>query len=364
MTSLSVTDMRICRGGARKERVNERPSLLLSRPSKYIASTVMAQRLKDFVRNSPLNRRRGGGYAVLESEQKDPFQHGINFHAHYIGSVESVSRHDSPEVQRIVSDAWKQSQKSRFRKVVITVKSTGLRVKDVRTKVVDDYPIYLVSYCGASSSIEELFFFIHKTKLEKVLRVEFFQLTNTSKVTALTLTVAKAFNIAYKAWMTEKRRKERETNRGSESPLPIRRQIAANGGSGGGGGGKTLHLKKMAPGITSIDGGPYTPPARRKSPQPHENTPKRSGSFGDIPREVAAKNPAMMRVQAENETTGSTHMLTLTDEFDSEFQQIAQLAPQPDLLSTNVREQPDHFNWQEVVKFTDPGSVEDLTSTD
>lgn len=316
----------------------------------------MAQKIKDFVRNSPLNRRRAGGYEVLESEQRDPFQHGISFHAHYIGSVETTSKHDSPEVQQIVADAWKQSQKSRFRKVAITVKSTGLRVKDVRTNVKDDYPIYLVSYCGASSSIDDIFFFIHKTKIDRILMVEFFKLTNSSKVTALTLTVAKAFNIAYKAWLAEKRRIEKETSReiGSESPLPVRRQITADGGRE-----KGSFLKKMAPGIAGTDG-PYTPPAGRKLPQ-DETQVKRSGSFGDLPKESAAKHPAVTRVQAHNDMTGSKHTLMLTDEFDSEFQQISQMATQPDILMTSVNENPDQFNLQEVMKFTDP---EDLASTD
>ena len=317
----------------------------------------MAQMLKDFVRNSPLNRRRAGGYAVLESEKRDPFQQGVNFHAHYIGSVETSSKHDSPEVQRLVADAWKQSEKKLFRKVIITVKSTNLRVRDVRTNIVDDYPIYLVSYCGASSTIDELFFFIHKTKIDKVLMVEFFKLSNTEKVTAITLTVAKAFNIAYKAWMAEKRRHEKETSKGSESPLPVRRQIRAESGS------KSSLLKKMAPGIAGTSG-PYTPPAARKLPPDDTQVVKRSGSFGDIPAESATKNPAIMRVQAENDVTGSTHTLTLTEEFDLEFQRISQTAAQPDLLTTSLTEQPDQYNWEEVMKFTDSSSVEDITNTD
>ena len=315
----------------------------------------MAQKLKDFVRNSPLNRRRGGGYAVLESEQRDPFQQGVSFHAHYIGSVETTSKHDSPEVQQMVADAWKQSQKSRFRKVVITVKATGLRVKDVRSGIKDDYPIYLVSYCGASSTVDELFFFIHKTKIDKVLMVEFFKLSNSAKVTAITLTVAKAFNIAYKGWMAEKRRKDKES---SQSPLLSRRQIRADNG------GKGSFLKKMAPGVTGIDG-PYTPPAGRKLPQDESQMVKRSGSFGDIPCELTAKNPATIRAQIQNAVTGSTHTLTLTDEFDAEFKNLSQTAAQPDLLTTNLSEQqPGQFDWQEVMQFTDPSTVDDVASTD
>lgn len=315
----------------------------------------MAKKLKEFVRNSPLNRRRGGGYSVLDSEQKDPFQHGICFHAQYFGCTETTHKHDSPEVQELVSDAWKKADKSRFRKVSFIVKATGLTVKDARTGVKDDYPIYLVSYCGSSQSVDELFFFIHKTKLEKKLMVEFFKLSSSSKVTALTLTVAKAFNIAYKAWMADKRQRDRESNKGSESPLPIRRQIPTGGGE------KGMLLKKIAPGVEGIDGGPFTPPVIRKPTGEEGVLTRRSGSFGDIPSETAIKNPAVMRVQAHNAVTGSTHTLTLTDEFDKEFEHISQSTEQPELLINNLEDQ---FDLQVVMKLADqPGSVEEDTPT-
>ena len=289
----------------------------------------------------------------MESEQKDPFQQGIPFHAHYVGSVETQNKHDCPEIQRTVTNALKQTQKSRCPKVTLTVKTTGLRVKNLRTNIVDDYPIYLVSYCGASTAEEELFFFIHKTKIDKVLRVEIFKLSNTSKVTAITLTVAKAFNIAYKAWMAEKRRKERESSKGSESPLLTRRQIPGPNG-------KSSLLQKMAPGVTSTDG-PYTPPVGRRLPT-DDLKHKRSGSFGDIPGETASKNPAVIRVQAQNEVTGSTHNLTLTEEFDVEFKEIAETSSQPDQLSTSLRKEPDTFDLREVMKHADSAeSVEDFT---
>ena len=193
--------------------------------------------------------------------------------------------------------------------------------------------------------------------------VEFFKLSAASKVTALTLTVAKAFNIAYKAWLAEKRQKAKETSilKGSESPLPIRRKIKADDDKS-----TSSFLKKMAPGIAGTDGGPYTPPAGRKITQEESKAVKRSGSFGDIPCESASKNPAVMRVQAHNDVTGSTHMLMLTDDFDSEFQRISDASEKPDLLTTNLsEEQPDQFNWDEVMKFTDdPSSVDDAASTD
>ena len=315
----------------------------------------MANKLRDLVRNSPLNRRRGGGYAVLESEQSDPFQQGINFHAHYFGSVETTYKHDSPEVQQMVADAWRKSDKSRFRKVVITVKSSGLSVKDARTGMKDDYPIYLVSYCGASHTVDELFFFIHKTELEKKLIIEFFNFSNSSKVTAITLTVSKAFNIAYKAWMANKRQREKESSKGSESPLPVRRMIPA--ATDDEVKEKQSFLKKMAPGVAGVDGGPFTPPAVRRTALEEASLTKRSGSFGDIPDESALKNPAVVKVQAHNETTGSTHNLMLTDDYNREFELISWSTEQPDLLGTNIEGQPDQFNWQDVVKFTDPSSV-------
>ncbi len=310
-------------------------------------------RLIEMVRNSPLTKRRAGGYSVMESS-KDPFVQGISYHAHFVGSVEVGAKHDNPDVQEKIKTVWEESHASgkHFPKVVLTVKATALRVKDATSKQVEDFPIYLVSYCGASQAFDQLFYFIYKSRIDRILRAEIFKLSNAEKVTALTLTVAKAFNIAFKAWVAEKRRREREMNKGSQSPLVQRRQDGA-----------LSHLAKLAPGVPTKASGPFTPQAVRKvDTESQESQPKRSGSLGDIPAEAAAQNPAVMRVRAQNESTGSTHDITLTDEFDKEFQQLAVSRATPDVLETSpVPHPPDAFTLDHIKDHVDTDSVEDLT---
>ena len=310
-------------------------------------------KLVEMVRNSPLVRRRSGGYEVLDTESKDPFTQGVDFHAHYLASVEVNSKQDSPEVQEKVKAACVASKKATksMRKVVISVRSTSLRVKDTSTKITDDYPIFLIAYCGGHAEFEEVFFIIHKTKIDKQLRAEIFKLSSEHKVKAVTLTVAKAFNIAYKAWLTEKRKKDKSdtiaASRGSESPLMQRRHLGNSKEAE-----KPSNLTKLAPGVAKV-AGPYTPPVPRK---PSEDSRQRRGSFGDEPKdkEGALKNPAVVRVIAKNEKTGSTHNVVLTGDFDAEFQQLAESRSRPDVLRTSLAiDETDHFSMDEIKAYID-----------
>ena len=45
-------------------------------------------KLLDMVRNSPVVKKRMGGYSLMEAESRDPFIQGITFHAHFVGSCE------------------------------------------------------------------------------------------------------------------------------------------------------------------------------------------------------------------------------------------------------------------------------------
>ena len=256
-------------------------------------------------------------------------------------------------MQEAIKTAWTEGQRSKsLKKVEIIVKANSIRVKHAKSKLVEDYPIFLVSYCGASSDVDTMFFFIRKPvpKVDKLLLAEIFQLSDASKVTAITLSVAKAFNIAFKAWMAEKRKRERdqkaEQNRvGSESPRVQRRQIAPKTK-------EPSHLVKIAPGVSKTSG-PYTPPVTRKVEET-EMRPKRSGSFGDTP-DGAVQNPAIRRLRTKNEVTGSTHDVTITGDFDDEFEQLAETSSHPDLLDTNLpgNPNPDDFNIADITKHAD-----------
>lgn len=303
-------------------------------------------RLVEMVRNSPLVKRKGsGGYEVLDTEQRDPFLKGIVFNAHCYGSAEVEDKHNSPAVQEAVAQVCENSKKS-LRKVVLTVKAHCFTVTDVATKICDSYPIFLVAYCGGHGEVEDCFFFIHKTKLDKTMRVEVFKCSNEEKVKAITLTLAKAFNISYKAWMIEKKKQEKlkENGKGSESPVMPRKVIQAPGKS---------NLVRMAPGVVS--GGTYTPPAPRKPPSGLGGGHGRRGSFGDEPALVALKNPAVVRAVAHNEITGSTHNVILTDDFDTEFQQLAESrsSTKPGVLRTSISEDTDHFSFDAIMAHID-----------
>ena len=318
-------------------------------------------KLVEMVRNSPLGKRRGGGYSVLDTENQDPFVKGITFNAHFVGSIVVNAKQDTPEVQMAVGEACKEAMKMEhgkspgLMKAALTVKANTLRVTYTGSRLAADnfidYPIYLIAYCGGHGEMDDLFFFIHKTKIDRVLNAEIFKFSESSKVNAVTLTVAKAFNIAYKAWMSQKRKEEKKN--GSESPTVPRKHLGVGGGGGGGGGAKGISNGKPSPLAAVVASSSatsyYTPPAPRKPTTAEAQPRQRSGSFGDKPEAGAAKNPAVTRAQADNQVTGSTHNVTLTDDFDQEFQELAETRARPELLNTSLGDdQPDNFEIETI----------------
>ena len=278
-------------------------------------------------------------------ESRDPFVLGINFSAHYLASVEVQSKQDSPEVREKVKEAYSDaSADKKLRRVRITVKSNCLEVADVSSKVTDSYPIFLVAYCGGHPELEDTFFFIQKTKLDQRLFAEIFKFSDAQKVRAVTMTIAKAFNIAFKAWTTQKRRRERTNSRGSESPVPQRKN--SNGVKQ-----STLATKQV---------GPYTPPPPRKPAEEQELGRQRSGSVEENHgKEPVLKNPAVMRVIAKNEKTGSTHNVTLTDDFDKAFQELAETRASPDVLRTSLAvDETDGFTIDAIKAYIDSQTTE------
>ena len=302
------------------------------------------------MRNSPLVKRKAaGGYQVLDSEKKDPFVKGITFNVQYYASAEVKDNHNTPAVQETVSQVCEETRKNskQLRKSVLTIKAHCLTVTDVATKEEDSYPIFLVAYCGGHGDMEDCFYFIHKTKLERTMRVEVFKCSNSDKVKAITVTVAKAFNISYKAWQMEKKKRERAKN--GKSP-PTMTKVSQQPGK--------ANLTKIAPGVAT--GGTFTPPAPRKPPsgsgggdETAASTGRaRSGSFGDKP--VPLRHPAVTRSQAVNEVTGSTHNVTLTEDFDEEFQELAESRTRPEVLRTSyVEEDTGQFSLDKIMAYMD-----------
>ena len=293
------------------------------------------------VRNSPLMQRRGGGgYSVLEKESKDPFIKGIPFKIHYYASAEVKHATNTPEVQKVVGDICNEAEaKSRpLRKVLVTVKATNITVKDEATKLVDNYPIFRIAYCGGHSEHGNTFFFIHKTKVDRALRVEVFKCNNPNKVRAITLAAAKAFNIAYKAYSLDMAKKERKNGsmKGNESPL-VQRQMQGQKPP------VSSLTTKVAPGV--VTGGTHTPQApRRIAEDSGFETRPRSGSIGT----ESAIKPLISLVH--NEATGSTHNVSIPNDFDKEFQELAESRAQPGVLRTSFSaEETDGFQLDSIL---------------
>lgn len=329
------------------------------------------EKLFDIARNSPLTKKRMGGYEVREAEQKDPFVEGICFYAHHVGSYEAASKFDSPDVQSSVQSAWNTVEQSGIplKKVVITVRATNIIVKERGAKNSSEYPIYFVSYCGSSTAIDNLFFFIHKVGRTTLFIVQLFKLESREKVTAVTLTVAKAFNIAYKAYMLERRKRERMT--GSESPRVQRKQL------GGTSSPKTSRLlKSISPGTASgLTSGASTPPVVRKVS--NEEQRERAGSLGEqskpAPPPSAGSNkppPTTFASSAPHITLssegvgGSTHDVTITEDFYKEFHDLTLESTSSEIeLGTHLPAKSSSFSLDAIKQYTDPVSDVDFTNT-
>ncbi len=300
------------------------------------------------VKNSPLlQRKTGGGYSVLESETKDPFVKGIPFKINYYASAEVKHTTNTPEVQKTVADVCAEAETSSrpLRKVVVIIKSTSVIVKDEATRMTDEYPIFRIAYCGGHGHYQNAFFFIHKTKLDRVLRVEVFKCASPGKVKAITLAAAKAFNIAYKAYNLDKSKKDRRVNgnslKGSESPLVQRRMQGDKPPV-------SSLAAKVAPGV--VTGGTHTPQASRKTATDTviSEGRARSGSTGNAP----VVQPLITLVH--NEATGSTHNVAVSHDWDKEFQELAESRVDPGVLRTSFAEEDtDGFNLDSILEQVD-----------
>lgn len=307
-------------------------------------------KLVEMVRNSPLMNRRGTGrYKVLDqSENNDPFIKGIPFTIYYYDSATVLHTQNTPEVQQTVLEVCEQSRKSSkpLKKVVLTVKASCVSVTNVATNISIDYPIYLVAYCGGHEEYEDIFFFIHKTKLDEM-RVEVFRCSSEGKVKAITLTAAKAFNIAFKAWTLEKKREMKNLRfAGSESPVMQRKALVPPG---------KRNLAKISSGIATS--GTHTPPTPRKPPvDPDIPIRSRSSSFGGRPFS-SPKDQVLVKAIVSNVATGSKHNVVLMEDVDREFQELAESRVRPEVLRTSLGlEETDGFNLDSIIDHVDEGT--------
>lgn len=301
------------------------------------------QGIKEAVRRSPLNvRKHAGKYSLVTAEEKaDPFVEGINFNCQFVGSTLVQNKFDHPDTRVAIKEIWDRTSHSRsLKKMTIKVKAESLRIKDIGTKsIVDDVPMYRISYCGTTSDMPNLFYFIHRDGEDsKRLTAEIFKMESHTKVKAIILTVQKAFNIAYKVWQTKKRQQEKKTK---GSPLVTKRVVGAEAVAGSG----SPKLPRKQVDSLKV--------AALESRQ-------RSGSEGNITA-LPLLHPSVAKIKTTNEVTGSMHELTLTDDFDDEFTQLAAARSNPDLLKTSIEDaKPNAYSLDAIKSEIDPGSVNDL----
>jgi len=302
------------------------------------------QGLKDAVRKSPLNiRKHGGKYSLIGSEQKDPFAEGITFNCLFVGSTQVKNKFDHPDTRAAIKEIWTHTSNSKsLKRMSIRVKADSLRVKDIATKtVVDELPIYRVSYCGTTSDMPNLFYYIHRDKEEpKRLTAQLFKMESHEKVKALILTVQKAFNIAYKVWQAKKRQQDKKAAiSGGDKPSPT----------------DTPSIK-----VSGATGSASPQPSRRAELVKLDDQPRRN-SDGELKIAKPLLHPSIAKIKMTNEVTGSMHELHLTDDFDDEFTQLAAARSHPDLLDTSMPEaKPNNYRLDAVKDQFDPGSVDNL----
>ena len=292
--------------------------------------------------------KKSKGYSVAKAVSNDPFLKGIYFHCEFIGSISVKDKHDSPETQADLDKLWREaipssepSAEKPLTRMTITVFQEGVRVKNADTDTIFvQVPIHRISYCGSSNNFKQLFFFIYRNKIGKLV-AEVFRFSSENKVRAAVATVSKSFNIAFKAWQANKRQADKKKRRaeGALTPtLPV----------------KSTHKKNDA------DEEVEHRVLDTESPKPRP----RSGSVPDEPSDDKKVDPSILRVKGSvtNEKTGSTHVVEISPEFDASFSKLCLEMPNsPGRLRTSFIEiVPDEFDITEVVKEADKGSTEDL----
>lgn len=254
----------------------------------------MASKIVEAVRNSPLVGRKGG-YSPIETRNSDPFVQGIPFHAFHLATVDVPDRVGTDKVHSTLNVALDEIQKAKRNppKVTLIIKAVSIAIKDGKKETT--YPIYLISYCGNCRDTDVIFFFIYKDKADQKIRAEVFKCSTAEKVLAITRTVSKAFNIAYKAWQTKKRLEQRSTDSPRSSPLIQQRTAKDN---------QDLGRSAVEKAAAATSGGYYTPPIPRKE----EGQRPRSGSTGEEDMEKITgglKKTALDRVKVKNDSTGT-----------------------------------------------------------
>lgn len=135
---------------------------------------------------------------------KQPVNEGLPFHCKYIGStlVEKASDDatTAEAIKTIIQMAKMAGKVKNLRKVVLTIKPTGISCKDAHNdEEIFDISIYRISYCSADANYDRVVAFIATNKNETHECHAF--LTRKNEVArACALTISQAFAIAFEKY--------------------------------------------------------------------------------------------------------------------------------------------------------------------
>ena len=299
----------------------------------------MLDRLGDAVRNSPLlNRKSAQSYSLTAAEDEDPFNKGITFYVDYIGS-ENLPKSAGKGVElndRAVVRVYER-EKGPFRRFSVQVTDKSLRLKDMATKqLIDDVPMYAISYCGTHTKYNKTFSFIARDHDTGNMRVHVMKTADRAKAQAMIVTVSKAFNIAFLAWQAKNKQRlrtdsiERRREKGSDSPRATKKIQELN----------AAVEKKKAEAAASAA-------ASKPAPEQAAATADVTVKLADITVEDAAAKAKAKQEEAE---------------LEAMFTDLAASRSHPDLLDNDIGADPHRFSWDETKEHVDPGSTPNLLS--
>ena len=282
--------------------------------------------LKEAVRNSPLVARKNN-YAVAQGDDDDPFNRGLTFHVEYMGveNLPKAAAGKGAELSVAAVERVNMRVKPPFRKFSVLVTDKSLRLKDMSTKqLVDDVPLYSISYCGTHNKYERTFSFIARDADSHDMRVHVMRAADRGKAQAMIVTVSKAFNIAYLAWQAQqKKERSRDARPGSDSPRAQKRIME-------------LQAKTE----------------KRKSQDA-------SAAASEVSAAAVTVKMAQAKLAAEAPQPAAVAS-NVEDDIDDLFTELAASRSHPDLLENDIGADPTGFNWDETKEYVDPNSTPNL----
>ncbi|XP_053204389.1 low density lipoprotein receptor adapter protein 1-A-like [Panonychus citri] len=157
---------------------------------------------------------------------KEPVSEGLPFHCKYIGStlVEKASDDSTTAdaIKTIIQMAKMSGKAKSLRKVVLTIKPTGISCKDaLNDDEIFDISIYRISYCSADANYDRVVAFI-ATNVNETHECHAFLTRKDEVARACALTISQAFSIAFEKYKEtlEEKNQGKQSAEPSKSPAP------------------------------------------------------------------------------------------------------------------------------------------------